>query len=126
MAKAQSPTKTAGGPGRPFKGDRKDVLVRFPREILEGIDARATKDGLSRNDAILEATLAAGIFTGPRPKLVRDGKPPIPPKSIASKVTTAKREPQKPGSRLDKKSVGRRVGPAIQKTPAPALDEEAV
>lgn len=123
MTQPSKKSQSAVGPGRPSKGDRVAILNRYPPEVLAGLDARAAREGLSRNDAALAAAVAWGDFPNGKPKLSKEKAAPKAPKSTASKVKTAAPADIKPGSRLDKKSVGARTGPKIAKAPVPQPEE---
>lgn len=116
----KSEARTAG---RPKMGERVQVAARYPPVVLDGIKRQAAIDGISLNDAYIKAGLNYGDFPDGRPKVS------IEKRSVAAKVTTSQPDPIKPGDRLDKKSIGARVGPKIVKGAAPVAaprEEEAV
>lgn len=116
----KSAKKAAPAPsGRPAKGASERVLFRIPPNVLEGVDRRAKAENLSRNDALIKAALDFGHFPEGRPKVAPEKRRA----SAAAAVATAKPDPVAPGSRLDKKEVGRRKGPAIPKAPVPVAEE---
>lgn len=112
--KARKAAKPAATRGRPSGGEKVQIAARIPEAVLRGLDARAAQRGLSRNDALIQAALDYGDFPNGRP-VVKEEK-----RSVASTVKTATPDPIAPGARLDKKSIGRRTGPAIPKTPPKA------
>lgn len=123
--KKAAPAKAASQASPP-KVPRTPIAARFPPVVLEGLDRRASRDGLSRNDALIRAVLDYGDFP--------DGRPDIKPerRTAGSLVKTSTPDPVKPGARLDKASIGKRTGAkidksALAKTAAPAMaDEEAI
>lgn len=120
--KPASPAPNPRNGGRPNLGERTQIAARYPQAVLDGIDRQAKKDGLSRNDALIKAALNYGDFPNGRPVVGKEKA------SVASRVTTSERDPVAPGSRLDKKSIGKRTGPPISKKPAakaPTVADEA-
>lgn len=88
------------------KDKRVSALIRFPKETIERLDILAAGCGKSRNDAVVAAVDA---WSGQTPK---------------PKPTTPAREAREvPGSRLDKSTIGRRVGPKKGAKPAPVADD---
>lgn len=140
---------TSTAPTRPArtrlaKGERENVLVRFPKGVLPALDAKASAANLSRNDAVIAAVEAwngqppsyADLKAppAPKPKLGKNAARIVQGLTEAADIATGRAElpPQTPrsvpGSRLDKSSIGKRVGPKKgskeARVPAPAAEEE--
>ena len=82
---------------------RVSALIRFPPATLERLDILAAGSGLSRNDTVVEAVDNWKLkpVKAPEPEV----SPPI-------------------GSRLDKTTIGKRVGPKKGSKPPPVDDGE--
>ena len=82
--------------GRQPKGERIATVVRFPKSVLDGLDRRGKADGLaSRNDVIVEACAAHGLFPdGNRPKIIPARPKATRKKSTGGRVKTAKSRSQ--------------------------------
>lgn len=86
------------------------VLARVPHDILAGLDKRvAAGEFKSRNVALVLAVLEFAKYPS---KVAAELRAEFldEPVSLASRVKTEDREPEAPGARLDKSSIGKSAG----------------
>lgn len=102
-------------------------MNRLPEDVVAGLDRRVKREGyFSRNEGVIQALVAYGDFPeGKRPVIepvMATSKAKKP--STASKVKTASRPPEAPGSRLNKAAAATRSGPKISKAPVVRAEPE--